>query len=100
MSGKIDVAESSTGGSKGAAIDKKLCVLIVDDAMGIRMMHNMLLKSFGPHVETHLAENGKAAVDLCLSGKYFDVIFMDRDMPVMDGIQVSVDGRFGLLERK
>ncbi|OWM67981.1 two-component response regulator ARR22-like [Punica granatum] len=76
-------------GSKSSIIEKKFNVLIVDDAPGIRMMHNALLKSFGSNVETQVAENGKVAVDLCNSGKYFDIIFIDKHMPIMDGVQAT-----------
>lgn len=36
------------------------------------------------------AENGKEAVDLLRSGKCYDLILMDKDMPVMDGHEVTV----------
>lgn len=34
------------------------------------------------------AKNGKEAVELVKEGRVFDLILMDREMPVMDGPQV------------
>lgn len=95
MSHQISAAGASK--SKTLPTDEKLHVLIVDDASGIRMIHNMLVKSFGSHVQTQMAENGKVAVDLCRSGEHFDVILMDNHMPVMDGIQVTINQVFRIL---
>ncbi|CAA2956892.1 two-component response regulator ARR22 [Olea europaea subsp. europaea] len=58
-------------------------VLIVDDDKIIRRIHKVLLNKFG--CESHAVENGKEAVDLYVSGKHFDLILMDKEMPVMDG---------------
>jgi CheY-like chemotaxis protein len=35
------------------------------------------------------AENGQVAVDLHRQGKTYDLVLMDKEMPVMDGHQVS-----------
>ena len=64
--------------------------LIVDDSPVIRTMLRQVLSQFGAVVE---AENGQLAVsvfrehagrDVC-----FDMIFMDINMPVMDGITAA-----------
>lgn len=39
------------------------------------------------------AENGEAALDLIYKGESFDLIFMDCDMPVMDGFKATEDIR-------
>jgi PAS domain S-box-containing protein len=46
-----------------------------------------LLKYFlsDPNIELLRAENGKEAVEQCLSGTHIDLILMDIKMPVMDG---------------
>ena len=78
-------------------------VLVVDDQPFNRLvMTDLLNRRFGLEVDvvrmtimTPKAENGKAALERvlareetqCCSG--YEVIFMDIDMPVMDGIQVS-----------
>ncbi|KAH1071788.1 hypothetical protein GYH30_008333 [Glycine max] len=35
--------------------------------------------------EAKTVKDGKEAVDLCRSGENFDIIFMDKEMPIMDG---------------
>ena len=35
------------------------------------------------------AENGQISVDLHKEGKQYDLILMDKEMPVMDGHEVS-----------
>ncbi len=40
------------------------------------------------NLDFEVAKNGKIAVDLCRRNKY-DLIFMDLQMPVMDGIEAS-----------
>ena len=35
-----------------------------------------------------VVENGKEAVELHNNGQYFDLILMDKDMSVMNGIEV------------
>ncbi|KAK9090436.1 hypothetical protein Sjap_023613 [Stephania japonica] len=68
---------------KEAYFTKKLTALVVDDNKMHRMIHKKLLATLG--VESQEAENGKEAVDICLSGEAFNLILMDYDMPVMDG---------------
>lgn len=67
---------------------KKLSVLIVDDDPIIRKVHRALLTKFG--LETRMVANGKEAVDLYRSGTCFDLVFMDMEMPIMDGPKVSL----------
>ena len=66
---------------------KKLSVLIVDDDPVIRRIHSVLLDKFG--FETHVVENGKEVVDLYRDGLYFNLVLMDMEMPIMDGLKVS-----------
>lgn len=71
----------------GSSSMKSLSALIVDDDPVVRMLHIANLKKYG--CETRAVENGKLAVDLIRSGEEFDVIFMDFNMPVLNGIEVS-----------
>ncbi|KAE9585508.1 hypothetical protein Lal_00017955 [Lupinus albus] len=64
-----------------------LTALIVDDDMIVRMIHQRMLNSVG--VKNEAVENGKEAIDLHNSGQSFDLILMDIDMPVMNGIEVT-----------
>lgn len=61
-------------------------ILVVEDTKPIQMIVRRLLESLG--VEVTLAENGKQAVDL-LEQRSFDLIFMDMQMPIMDGIEAT-----------
>ncbi|MBT4963134.1 MAG: response regulator [Francisellaceae bacterium] len=65
---------------------KDIRVLAVDDNFANMKLLTVLLKSMGSNVIT--ANNGQKAVDMCRDNE-FDVIFMDINMPVMDGIKAS-----------
>jgi CheY-like chemotaxis protein len=61
------------------------CVLVVDDAPSILKMTSKLLTKKGHTVEK--AVNGAQAVDVVLShAQNYDVVLMDLQMPVMDGL--------------
>jgi CheY-like chemotaxis protein len=64
----------------------KITALVVDDDRIIKTIHSKLLSKLG--IENQVATNGEEAVDLHCSGKKFDLIVMDRDMPIMNGIEV------------
>jgi len=57
-------------------------ILLVDDSLDIRLIVPVFLKNT-PH-ELVMAENGANALDLFRPGRY-DLVFMDIQMPVMDG---------------
>ena len=59
-------------------------VLIVDDSALVRKQLTEMIDTLGFDIET--AKNGKEAVDKALDTQY-DVITMDINMPVMDGIE-------------
>jgi len=88
-SGKAEMGDGTRVGSTSAPAKKKLSVLIVDDDSMIRTIHTILVNRVGVEVESQVAENGKVAVDLFRSGESFDVILMDWEMPVMNGIEVT-----------
>ncbi|MFO0820607.1 MAG: response regulator [Pirellulales bacterium] len=60
-----------------------LRVLVVDDGSANRKLISLVLSRSGA-VFTQ-AENGQQACDLIASGKTYDVILLDMQMPVMDG---------------
>ena len=62
---------------------KRMHILIVDDEELMREGLGQFLTSEGHHID--YAVNGADAVEIFRSGK-FDLIFMDVDMPIMDGI--------------
>jgi CheY-like chemotaxis protein len=61
-------------------------VLVVDDIKTNRFLLVKMLKRIG--IESIEVENGKEAVEAC-QAKTFAMVFMDIDMPVMDGIEAT-----------
>lgn len=70
-------------------------VLLVDDAPDNRLLVTRLLQKSGATVQT--AEDGRQGVDVALAaaetGHAFDVILMDMQMPVLDGIGATCELR-------
>ncbi|WP_374486690.1 response regulator [Zoogloea sp.] len=62
------------------------CVLVVEDSRINQEVAQSLLESVGLKVE--LAENGAQAVDKAAAAD-FDLILMDMQMPVMDGVEAT-----------
>lgn len=61
-------------------------VLVVEDTKPIQMILKRLLESLGLAVT--VVENGREAVEI-LGRRSFDLIFMDMQMPIMDGIEAT-----------
>jgi DNA-binding NarL/FixJ family response regulator len=68
--------------------DKKVCVLIVDDADSVRKGLGIALETFDDVVIVGEAANGQEAVELC-GQVHPDVVLMDLIMPVMDGVTAT-----------
>ncbi len=64
-------------------------VLVVDDSSYNLFVMKALLGEI-QYFEVETAENGLIAIEIC-QVKDFDVIFMDLQMPVMDGFEVSIE---------
>ncbi|GAX13824.1 hypothetical protein FisN_30Lh122 [Fistulifera solaris] len=62
-------------------------VLVVDDNTVNRKILGRMLTSF--HLEIEFATNGQEAVDILASRSGFDLVLMDLDMPVLDGISAT-----------
>ncbi len=62
-----------------------LSVLLVEDKYVNQKVETLLLESIGCKVE--IANNGKEAVDIISAGNIYDIVFMDIQMPVMDGVE-------------
>jgi chemotaxis protein histidine kinase CheA len=76
----LSIAASDRG------LTDRMLVLVVDDSRTQRMVATSQFDTLG--VETITAENGMVAMDLLNSGhKLPDVILLDVEMPVKDGIQ-------------
>ena len=74
------------GGTAEIAVDSPMRVLIVDDNANNRRLLEILLEHLG--AEAGMAADGLAAVDAWRAGAY-DVIIMDMQMPVMDGLEAT-----------
>ncbi len=70
----------------GGEIDRALQVLIVDDNANNRRLLEVLLEHLG--LESGTAGDGLEAVEAWRAGAY-DLIIMDMQMPVMDGLEAT-----------
>ncbi|XP_009124005.2 two-component response regulator ARR22 isoform X2 [Brassica rapa] len=68
---------------------KKLCVLVVDDDRSCRSLYMGFIQMRGGF--PYMAENGEEAVNLYRDGQTFNLILMDNEMPVMDGVSATKD---------
>lgn len=67
---------------------KHLKILVVDDNPVNRVLNIKMMSTIGSDVQTSEATNGKEALDLCQNNQY-DLILMDVQMPIMDGIEAT-----------
>ncbi|TYI69074.1 hypothetical protein E1A91_D08G129300v1 [Gossypium mustelinum] len=72
-------------------VNNNLSALVVDDSPLLRLLHDIHLKKYGLKVQ--VAENGKVAVDLFHLGASFDLVLMDKEMPVMNGVEATKELR-------
>lgn len=63
-------------------------ILVAEDNITNLTLIKVLLKKMLPHVKIYEARNGKEALDTALSDP-IDLILMDVQMPVMDGIEAT-----------
>ncbi len=61
-------------------------VLVVEDTVSIQVLIKKMVESVGATVD--VAANGKEAIELAMTTHY-DLILMDMQMPVMDGIEAT-----------
>lgn len=61
-------------------------VLLVEDSSAGRMVGEIMLRRFG--FTAGSVENGQQAVE-AVSSQYYDIVLMDLNMPVMDGIEAT-----------
>lgn len=79
----IEVAETAPAKNEELPALK---MLVVDDNKVNLMMMEVIMKNIGYKVD--FANNGREAVDKCLANNY-DLVFMDVQMPEMDGIEAT-----------
>lgn len=73
--------------SKHPAPQATLRILVAEDNKVNQLVISKLLKKNGAHVE--IAENGQQAVDMWKAHPDYDLIFMDCEMPEMDGHEAT-----------
>ena len=85
----------SLGDNPNPLADLSFCmrVLVVEDDPVSRQLLELLLKRIGQ--KSVLVENGQAALDLLETDVDFDLILMDIDMPVLDGVGTTQAIRLG-----
>jgi len=71
-------------------MERGLKILLAEDDPTNQKMTMLMLEKMGHSVE--LAENGARAVEMAQTGEY-DIILMDMQMPVMGGLEATVELR-------
>jgi CheY-like chemotaxis protein/HPt (histidine-containing phosphotransfer) domain-containing protein len=82
----LDVSSPATQSESQDPNDRALSILVADDFADNRVIVGAYLNST-PHVLT-FADDGRQAVDLFMNGR-FDLVLMDVQMPVMDGLEAT-----------
>lgn len=72
--------------SSNGQVSSSVKALLVEDNGVDRMVLSGMLHWF--QCEITPAINGKEAVDLFHEGKKFDIVFLDKNMPIMTGPEV------------
>ncbi|QDT27031.1 response regulator [Gimesia panareensis] len=60
-------------------------VLLVDDSRAVRLVGRRMMGTFG--LEVLEAEDGKQALEVVRANPELDVILLDWNMPIMDGME-------------
>ncbi|XVE90061.1 hypothetical protein DITRI_Ditri20bG0046600 [Diplodiscus trichospermus] len=81
------LSKKMVDGAEEMVNNNNFTALVVDDDPLIRVLHDMYLRKFG--LKAQVVENGKMAVDLFHVGATFNLILMDKEMPVMDGAEAT-----------
>jgi CheY-like chemotaxis protein len=68
-------------------IKEKWVLIAEDDYMAFWLLSRQVCRAGG---RVLWAQNGKEAVELCLSNPEIGLVFMDINMPVMDGFEATV----------
>lgn len=88
------VCEKDAGRQAPAALKRSLSILVADDNKSNQMVIGKILERAGHRVEA--VGDGEAAVDRMLA-EPFDLVLMDVNMPVMNGIEATKFYHFAAL---
>jgi CheY-like chemotaxis protein len=91
--GGLSLDAQSTVAKSVKQMPFKLSILVAEDDPIARSLMATVLKHMGQ--ESHFATNGREVLDLVSQSKSFDLILMDIDMPIMDGLSASIALRNG-----
>ncbi|KAG0569370.1 hypothetical protein KC19_6G085800 [Ceratodon purpureus] len=84
---KIDSVKNDNSKQEKRASGSQRKVLLVEDTRINRIILRKVLLNL--NLECDEAENGQIAVDLHRQGKRYDLVLMDKEMPVMDGHEAT-----------
>ncbi|MCG7587645.1 response regulator, partial [Photobacterium sp. OFAV2-7] len=86
--GNSDVSSENTSASELMALQEQaqVNVLVVEDTIVNQKVAQMMLEKLGAKVD--IADNGQVAIAKYRKG-HFDLIFMDCQMPVLDGFKAT-----------
>ena len=89
---RVSVVTDGENRSYATAMDEPLFrhggkVLVVEDNLMNQKVASVVVKHCG--MTADLANNGKEAVDMLRAGARYDVVLMDVQMPVMDGLDAT-----------
>jgi len=82
-----DAASRRLSDPTPSTVDDVLQILLVEDNAINQKLATRLLEKRGHKVT--LAVHGQEAIDILCSGKRFDIVLMDMQMPVMNGIDAT-----------
>jgi len=74
--------------SKSFNPSRRLRVLYAEDSMPTQMIVKAFFRKIG-NVDLEIVSDGKKAVDACANGLNIDLILMDCQMPVLDGLEAT-----------
>ena len=86
IAGSLEAEDAPRAQIEEATVPRGLKVLVVEDNRINQQVALRLLRRLG--IEAALAENGAEALAM-VNARDFDVVFMDMQMPVMDGLEAT-----------
>jgi CheY-like chemotaxis protein len=74
------------GGKYDFDFSDKVVLVVEDNQISYKLIHAVLSQ-----VKTNIvrASNGKEAIEECTSGRHFDLVLMDLQMPEVDGLEAT-----------